>query len=455
MMPGGGKSGLSDDNEVGSPRHWVLVFALLAISIYAFIDRVVLALLVDPIRQDLGATDLQMALLMGFVFAIFAAGFMIPSGHLVDRYNRRAIIGGASVLWALMTIVCGTADTIEQLFIGRAGVGIAESVIAPASFSLIRDAVPKRSRGLAFSVYAMAPLIGGATSLLIGGWVLGLAVDGTFSSLPFLGGLQPWQCTLIVVGALGVPLSLTLLLAPEPARPQIQAGEQPQDEGFFAGVAAAIGHMKSNIGIYAPLILFVTFGAMSNFSKSSWSPAMIGRTWGMAPQDVGPMMGIIVLPAGIGGLLLSGFILNWLTVRGGDIRNYGLIAAIGSAIGMVGMGLAPSLNIALLMTGVASFFLGTSYSVGASTLGEVTPVRLMGRVTAVYFIFQSLLGQALGPFLVASGSQYMFSGRAALATSFAFWMGLFGVGMVIAVAVLRHKLRRKSELEAMPAAVSA
>ena len=49
----------------GSPRHWMLVFALVAISIYAFIDRVVLALLVDPIRQDLGASDLQMALLMG------------------------------------------------------------------------------------------------------------------------------------------------------------------------------------------------------------------------------------------------------------------------------------------------------------------------------------------------------------------------------------------------------
>lgn len=455
MMQGGGKSGLADDDNVGSPRYWMLVFALMAISIYAFIDRVVLALMIDPIRQDLGATDLQMALLMGFVFAIFSAGFMIPSGYLVDRYNRRAIIGGASVLWALMTIVCGTADSIEQLFLGRAGVGIAESVIAPASFSLIRDAVPKRSRGLAFSLYAMAPLIGGATSLLIGGWVLGLAVDGTFSGLPILGGLQPWQCTLIVVGSVGVPLSLTLLLAPEPSRPPVTMGEQPREESFAKGVAAAFAHMKAHIGIYAPLILFVTFGAMSNFSKSSWSPAMIGRTWGMEPQDVGPMLGIIVLPAGIGGLLLSGFVLNWLTVRGGDIRTYGMIAAIGSAIGMVGMGLAPTLAIALVMTGVASFFLGTSYSVGASTLGEVTPVRLMGRVTAVYFIFQSLLGQALGPFLVASGSQYMFNGRTALATSFAFWMGLFGVGMVISVAVLRHKLRRKTVSKAMPVAVPA
>ncbi len=439
----------------GSPRHWMLVFALVAISIYAFIDRVVLALLVDPIKQDLGASDLQMALLMGLVFALFASSFMIPSGHLVDRYNRRAIIGIASVLWAAMTIVCGTADSIEQLFIGRAGVGIAESVIAPASFSVSRDAVPRRSRGLAFSLYAMAPLIGGATSLLIGGWVLGLAVDGAFAGMPLIGDLKPWQCTLIVVGSLGVPLSLFLLLAPEPARPPVTAGETPVEEGFIKGVSAALGHMRGNLAVYVPLILFVTFGAMSNFSKSSWSPALIGRTWDMAPQQVGPMLGSIVLPAGIAGLLVSGFMLNWLTARGGDIRNYGLFAAALSAVGMVGVGFAPTLEFALIMIGVASFFLGTSYSVGASTLGEVTPVRLMGKVTAVYFIFQSLLGQALGPFLVAYGSQNMFTGPKALASSFGLWTGVFGVGMVIAIWVLRQRLRRDTGSKLMQAPAGA
>lgn len=436
----------TNDHSSGSPRHWMLVFALLAISIYAFIDRAVLALLVDPIRQDLGASDLEMALLMGFVFAIFSAGFMIPSGHLVDRWNRKAIIGCASVLWALMTIVCGTADTMTQLFVGRAGVGIAESVIAPASFSLIRDAVPGRSRGLAFSLYAMGPLLGGATSLLLGGKILGLAVAGTFADVPFLGGLEPWQATLIAIGSLGVPLSLLLLLAPEPARPPAEVGEKTEGDGFVEGVGAALRHMRGHLGLYVPLILFVTFGAMSNFSKSSWSPALFGRTWQMAPQDVGPMLGVIVLPAGVGGLLVSGFVLNWLTRRGGDIRNYGLIAAALAAAGMVGMGLATTLPMALFMTGLASFFLGTSYSVGASTLGEITPVHLMGKVTAVYFIFQSLLGQALGPFLVAYGSQNMFAGRTALAHSFALWMGLFGAGMVIAVWVLRIRLRGRIKL---------
>ena len=434
----------SDINQTGSPRYWVLVFGLLLISVYAFVDRAVLSLLVDPIRQDLGASDLQMSLLLGLGVALFAAGFMIPSGHLVDRYNRRTIIFFASVIWAAMTVVCGTAHSMEQLFIGRAGVGIAESVIAPASLSLIRDAVPARSRGLAFSLYAMGPMLGAAFSLLVGGQILGLAAAGTFSDWSLLGQLAPWQCTLIIIGAMGVPFSLLLLFAPEPARPSVAVEKQIDSDGFVKSTAAALSHMRANLSIYVPLILFVTFGAMSNFSKASWGPSLIGRTWEILPQNVGPMMGMIVLPFGVGGLLFSGFVLRWLTVRGRDIRSYGLYAAVFTAIGMVGMGLAPSLSFALVMIGVSSFFFGASYPVGASTLAEVTPVHLMGRVTAVYFIFQSLLGQALGPFLVAFGSERIFSGRTALANSFALWTGLFGVGMVIAAIILRNTLRARS-----------
>ena len=282
----------------------------------------------------------------------------------------------------------------------------------------------------------------GATSLLIGGYLLGLASDGAFSAWPLLGSLKPWQITLILTGLFGLPLSLLLLLSPEPNRPAAESGEQMHAGGMLDGLGAALGHMRQHIAIFVPLILFVTFGAMANFSKSAWVPALLGRTWGLAPQEVGPMMGSMVLACGLGGLLFSGFVLNWLTVRGGDIRNYGLIATAGAAVGMIGIGIAPTLTIGLVMVGLSSFFLGTSYSVGATTLGEITPVRLMGRVTAIYFLFVSLLGQALGPFLVGFGSQNLFAGTTALASSFALFNGIFGVAMLVSVLLLRQRLRR-------------
>ena len=428
----------------GSPRYWMLVVALLLINTYAFIDRIALALLVEPIRQDLGASDLQMGALLGLGFALFYAISAIPAGHFVDRHNRRMIIGCASVLWAAMTIVCGTATSIEQLFVGRAGVGIAESVIAPAAFSLIRDGVPARMRGLAFSLYAMAPVIGGATSLLIGSYILGLASGGGFAGWPLLGVLRPWQCTLVATGLFGLPISALLLLAPEPDRLAAQSDAQRNDESMLKGLTAALRHMRAHISIYAPLTLFVTFGAMSNFANSSWVPALLGRTWGLTPQEVGRLMGRTVLICGVSGLLVSGLVLSWLSARCRDIRSYGLIATVGAAFGMVGVGLAQSLPMALVMVGLASFFLGTSHSVGATTLGQITPAHLMGRVSAIYFLFVSFLGQALGPFLVGFGSQNLFTGKTALASSFALFTGLFGIAMLNSVAVLRQRLRRNA-----------
>ncbi len=194
---------IEDGHAGAAPRHWLLVGVLLAVYCYAFIDRVILALLVDPIKRDLGASDLHMGLLLGLGFALFYGFCSFPAGYFVDRLNRRAMIGVASVVWALMTIVCGMSTSIEQLFLGRAGIGIAESVIMPAAFSLIRDAVPLRSRGLAFSVYAMAPIIGSTTSLLGGGFLLRAATAGRFADWPVLGGMEPWQCTMIIVGLLG------------------------------------------------------------------------------------------------------------------------------------------------------------------------------------------------------------------------------------------------------------
>ncbi|MFZ4748725.1 MAG: MFS transporter [Sphingomonas sp.] len=376
---------------LGAPRYWILVVALLMINTYAFIDRIVLALLVEPIKHDLGASDLQIGILLGLGFALFYAISAIPAGHFVDRHDRRIIIGCASVLWAGMTIACGTATSIEQLFVGRAGVGIAEAVIAPAAFSLIRDGVPARMRGLAFSLYAMAPLIGGATSLLIGSYLLDLATGGAFSGWPLFGSLRPWQCTLIITGLSGLPISALLLLAPEPARASMQSNALSNNETILMGSVEALRHMQRHLPVYAPLVLFVTFGAMSNFANSSWVPALLGRTWGLAPHEAGRMMGKTVLICGVSGLLFSGLVLNWLTVRNLDIRIYGVIATIGAASGMVGLGLAPSLTMALAMVGLSSFFLGTSHSVGATTLSQVTPVHMMGRVTAFYFLFVSFL----------------------------------------------------------------
>src|SRR5438128_10534001 len=88
---------------------WYVVGVLTFVYIFSFIDRQILNLLVGPIRRDLGISDTQMSLLMGFSFALFYTFCGIPLGWLADRFSRRSIIAVGFVFWSIMTAGCGLA----------------------------------------------------------------------------------------------------------------------------------------------------------------------------------------------------------------------------------------------------------------------------------------------------------------------------------------------------------
>src|ERR1051326_8380459 len=71
-------------------RAWYVVAVLTGASIFAFIDRQILSLLVAPIRRDLEISDTQMSLLLGAGFAVCFTLFAIPIGRFADRRRRRA-----------------------------------------------------------------------------------------------------------------------------------------------------------------------------------------------------------------------------------------------------------------------------------------------------------------------------------------------------------------------------
>ena len=420
----------------GQPGHWRLVISLMLVYSYAFVDRVVLALLVDPIKHDLHATDFQMSLLLGLAFALFYGLFTIPSGHFVDRMNRRRLIAIASIGWAVMTIVCGTATTVTQLFIGRCGVGLMEAVVTPAAFSMIRDSVPARSRGLAFSTYALAPVLGAAVSLAGGGFLLRLATNGAFAGLPFFGGLAPWQATLVIVGLAGLPLSLLLLSFNEPQRERI-ASTAPG--GILKGLAEACGYIAKNRTLYTPLIVFAGVGAMMSFSHNAWFPTAIGRHFAMAPQQVGPILGGVYLVTGTIGLLFGGFMMNALTRRGHSVMYYAIVAVIGTALGTSVACLSLSPSMAFAFAGFTMVFLGISNPAGATTLSQATPPEMIGRVSAVYLLFQTLVGQTLGPLSVAMVSQRFFSGPSSIAFGLVVvQISCAATAVICAVFLIRH-----------------
>ena len=152
---------------------WYAVFVLLLAYVLSFVDRIILSLLVTPIKEDLGTTDAQMGLLMGFAFAIFYTIAGIPIAKYSDVKSRRLIIATGIFLWSIMTAVCGLAKSFFQLFLARVGVGVGEAALTPAAYSMIADYFSEDKLGRAMGAYKSGAMVGGGLAFIIGGAVVG------------------------------------------------------------------------------------------------------------------------------------------------------------------------------------------------------------------------------------------------------------------------------------------
>ena len=112
---------------------WYTVAVLLLAYTLSFIDRMILTLLVAPIRAALDISDTQVSLLIGLAFALFYTLLGLPIAWIADRWNRRNLILIGVALWSAMTAGCGFAGSYATLFLARMGVGVGEAALSPAA----------------------------------------------------------------------------------------------------------------------------------------------------------------------------------------------------------------------------------------------------------------------------------------------------------------------------------
>ena len=161
---------------------WVLVLCLA--QVVSTMDRGMLALVIDPVRADLGISELQVALLLGFAFALFYVTVGLPMGLLADRVNRRRLLIAGILVWSLATFAGGLARDFGELFASRLFIGIGEAVLAPCAVTLIADAFPAAARGRPMAVYVYGTMTAYGVGSLLSGYVLQLAPTGAFDAIP-------------------------------------------------------------------------------------------------------------------------------------------------------------------------------------------------------------------------------------------------------------------------------
>lgn len=398
-----------------SPRYaWYVVGVLTLAYIFSFIDRQILSMLVGPIKRDLQISDTELSLLMGLSFAVFYTLFGIPLGRLADTRSRRMIITLGIAFWSLMTAGCGIAKRYWELALMRMGVGVGEAALSPSAYSLIADYFPPARRASAMSVYTMGIYIGAGLAYILGGIVVRFASGQESFLVPLIGPVRSWQMVFFIVGLPGLLVALLLLTVREPPRRGVHRAAPG------APAAATMGetwsYIRDNRATFICLNLGVALVTLNSYGASAWTPALFGRRHGWGPGDTGIVYGLIVAVCGTLGSVSGGWLADRWNRKG--CRDATLrVACLGTACWLpfgLSYPLAPSGTWMAVLLCPVVFFGSMPFGVAPAAVQRMMPNTMRAQAIAVYLFVINLIGQALGPTVVAVLTERVFHDETAL-----------------------------------------
>ncbi|MEP3225576.1 MAG: MFS transporter [Parasphingorhabdus sp.] len=387
-------------SEAISPlRAWSVVAALSFASIVSYVDRQIINLLVDPIKLDLGLTDLQISLLQGFSFALLYAGLAIPLAWIADRHNRKWVILGGLICWSAATMGSGLATGFAMLFFARMLVGVGEATLAPAGFSMVSDYFSKEKLPAAISVFTGSGFIGSGLALVIGGFLYEKLSASGPTKLPF-GTFEPWQMTFFAVTLLSIPVFICLLMIREPARKDdnivLAADDAPPALEILTFISQ---HAK----VFFPLFFGFSCFAGAQFGIGAWAPSYFIRIHEWSQWEVGRYFGPVVMFSGLTGVVVGGFIAErWLSrgIKDATLR-LPMIAVFMALPFAIAFPLVSSPLLALILLGFVLFLGTVPFGAGVATFPLITPNRMRAQIVAVYLLIANLVGYSAGPILIA------------------------------------------------------
>lgn len=411
-----------------------MLWILLVVYIFNFLDRQIVNILAEPIKGDLGLSDTQLGLLAGPAFAVFYALLGIPIARHADKdgTNRVRLISLSLAIWSAMTAVCGLAQNFVQLLFARIGVGVGEAGCTPAAHSLIADSVVPEKRSSAIAFYGLGVPIGSLLGLIIGGVV---------------NDLYGWRVALMLVGAPGLLLALVVLFAMREPRHSRTA-----EAAASAAAAVPLSTREALREVFASrafvyILIAASVTAFLGYGKGLWTISFFIRSHGLSTTEAGLSMAVVLGLAGVLGTWLGGKLADKFGAR--DKRHILTFPAYGMAIA------APILFLGYLMedwrVAVALLVLPTILNAAyygpayGCVQGLVQP-RARAVAASIMLFGQNLIGLGLGPFLfgVMSDALQPVAGQESVR-----WVlyGAAWLGLIPAFFFWRASLRLNAELK--------
>ncbi|WP_300529843.1 MFS transporter [Maricaulis sp.] len=398
MTDTAGKTGASAIEPLAAgPRRYALGL-LLVVYILNFLDRQVVNILAEPIKNDLGLADWQLGALTGLAFALFYTVLGLPIARLAERADRVKIISVAVAVWSAFTVACGLAGNFVQLLIARIGVGVGEAGCTPPAHSLISDYTPAEKRASAIAFYSMGIPLGSLAGMALGG-----LIADTYG----------WRVAFFVAGAPGVLLAIAAWFTlPEPRRksgtmaPADRPGlgeaieELSRKPAFWwMSIAAAVNAMVS----YGHIAFYGSFYLRNHAEGLQGMAEVVNNALGVnfgALGFVGIALGLLIGIFGAIGTFIGGQVTDRYVSK--DPRYFAFIPAVAGAAGFLPFLLAMlsgNVLISLLALAVVTLLGSIWYGpVFASAQSLVQP-RTRATASAVILFVINLIGLGMGPLL--------------------------------------------------------
>ena len=367
----------------GYPYYVLLMLAL--VNMMNYVDRNILAVLLQPIKLEFGVSDEQLGLLTGFAFIVVHSLFGLPLARLADRTARRTVIAWGVAVWSAMTAAMGLATSFSQLLVLRMGVGIGEAAGAPPSHSLLSDYFPPERRATMLSLFGMGIYAGTMFGYFVAGWI---------------GEQFGWRTTFVVVGLPGILLAL--LVGTTVREPVRAAPEADESIGFVLRYLAS----KPS---FVFLMLAASFHAIAAYAAMMWTPMFYQRVHGLSLAQVGLWLGLVLGIGGAIGALSGGLLADRLGRR--DFRWYAWVA---SAVALLAV---PTSLATYLLTddgpsSLAVYFLFIlmigAYNGPLHAMNQfLARPRMRSTSVAAQLLIVNLVGGVIGPWVVGRASDVL------------------------------------------------
>ncbi len=363
---------------------------LFVVYVFNFIDRSILNILAQSIKEDLHLYDWQIGMMGGLAFAAFYTTLGIPIARLADTHNRRNIVAVCLTAWSAMTALCGLAQNFWQLLLARIGVAVGEAGGSPPAHSMISDLFAADRRATALGIYALGIPVGTMIGNLAGGWI-NEALD--------------WRTAFVLVGLPGVLVALALrYTVAEPPRgfsedvAQVKASAPPVGYVF-----KALWGRKS--------FRYLTIGgglhALVGYGVGPFIPALFVRVHGMSTGEIGTALFWLGF-AGILGTASGGWLADRLGKR--DPRWYVWLPGLATLISVpfsIAFYTLPEPALAFWIAAVPSFlgsyYLGPTFSLAQGLVG----LRMRALAASILLFILNLIGMGLGPLFVGITSDLL------------------------------------------------